>query len=115
MLDPIEVAVHLSCQLKWVGRYHVQRCPPMLPGISFPLHDRYSTPVPRVTGIAKDSNPDTVKCMMDNCKQEVIDCAKDSDCRACISCLTSCPPNDQVTKGVDTLDRQRNYATFASS
>lgn len=56
----------------------------------------YKTKVPRVTGIGKDSDPDTLTCMLDNCKQEVIDCAKDSDCRACISCLTSCPPNDQA-------------------
>lgn len=57
---------------------------------------RYKTRVPRVTGIGKDSDPNTLNCMLDNCKQEVIDCAKDSDCRACISCLTSCPPNDQA-------------------
>ncbi|CAM9746847.1 unnamed protein product [Ectocarpus sp. 8 AP-2014] len=64
--------------------------------LSLVLVDSYVTTVPRVTGIGKDSNPDTVDCMMENCKQEVIDCAKDADCRACISCLTACPPNDQV-------------------
>lgn len=64
--------------------------------LSLVLVDSYKTRVPRVTGIGKDSDPNTLNCMLDNCKQEVIDCAKDSDCRACISCLTSCPPNDQV-------------------
>eukprot|EP00903_Cladosiphon_okamuranus_P006721 g6558.t1 len=64
--------------------------------LSLVLVDSYVSPVARVTGIGKDSNPETLDCMLGNCKEEVINCAKDPACRACISCLTACPPNDQV-------------------
>lgn len=65
------------------------------------------SPVARVTGIGKDSNPDTLDCMLDNCKEEVINCAKDPACRACISCLTACPPNDQARIKIATTRRAR--------
>ncbi|CAM9486818.1 unnamed protein product [Choristocarpus tenellus] len=52
--------------------------------------------VGRVTGIGKDGGLDTLKCMLTNCKKEVLNCAKDPACRACIDCLQKCPPNDQV-------------------
>lgn len=70
----------------------------------FPFN-RYVTTVPRVTGIGKDSNPDTLDCMLGNCKQEVINCAKDPACRACISCLTACPPNDQARQREGGIER----------
>lgn len=66
---------------------------------------RYASPVPRVTGIGKDSSPDTLDCMLDNCKEEVINCAKDPACRACISCLTACPPNDQARRKTRRVKR----------
>ncbi|CAM9342803.1 unnamed protein product [Ascophyllum nodosum] len=64
--------------------------------LSLVLVDSYTTRVPRVTGISQESGSDTLDCMLSNCREEVFNCAKNPQCRACISCLEGCPPNDQV-------------------
>ena len=74
-------------------RYSPQRTPNPPPPLDFAS---YTTRVPRVTGISQESGSDTLDCMLSNCREEVFNCAKNPQCRACISCLEGCPPNDQV-------------------
>jgi hypothetical protein len=58
--------------------------------------DAYVAPVQAVQGLKPTPGLKTVACMCQNCSQQLLDCGSDPRCRACLDCLTKCPPNDQV-------------------
>ena len=41
----------------------------------------------------------TLACMLRHCRESVLACVTDPDCKAGLDCLTACPPGDQVGSG----------------
>ena len=56
--------------------------------------DQFITPLPEMA----DLNPDfqAIKCIGRNCREEVIRCLLDPQCRKALDCINSCGINDQV-------------------
>jgi hypothetical protein len=61
------------------------------------LVNAYVTPVPAVQGLGKKTGIKTLACILGKCRAQTVACVSDPTCKACLDCLTSCPPNDQVS------------------
>mmetsp|Transcript_19717 Transcript_19717/g.49603 ORF Transcript_19717/g.49603 Transcript_19717/m.49603 type:complete len:548 (-) Transcript_19717:212-1855(-) len=61
------------------------------------LINEYVTEVPLVSGQLKEKTDiKAIMCMMGNCREEVLNCVNNPDCKAGLDCLESCAFNDQV-------------------
>ncbi len=56
------------------------------------------TDIPAVSEILKPVTFRALQCMLSNCGKQIIDCQRNPTCKAALSCLERCAPNDQVCR-----------------
>lgn len=54
--------------------------------------------IPAVSEILKPVTLQALRCMLGNCGAQIIDCQRNPACKAALSCLEQCAPNDQVCR-----------------
>jgi len=90
---PQAKAAHLFGTIKDLWRRHTSDD---LLFVFLVLINEYVTPVKEVYMTTKGSDLASLRCMLTQCRQEIVDCVTDPTCKAGLDCLQGCAFNDQV-------------------